>query len=492
MRGGRLRRVLRRGQLVSRARDERGFTLVEVLVASMILVVGVLGVLTLVDTANRTTARTKAREAATNLAREAIEAGRAVPYPDLIPSQLTAQLQAQPGLADAVAGAGTWEVKRRGITFTLTASVCSVDEGSTGADGYGDHTGGSFCSDSTTTGTADTNPDDYKRLIVNVAWAQGSRTRTVRQQAVINNPGSAFAPAVKTLAASPVSPILAAPTGNKITFTATTSTSAQQLTWELDGVERGTVTGPGATFTFTWDLTGVVDGTYLVSAQAFDRYGESGAGRTTTMVINVSAPQAPTGVIGSRNPLWNNLVELEWNPSPERDVTGYKVFREKGTTPAPATDDPICTRSIDDGNATSCQDTNAPGGNPKYYVVAYGAPRTGTTPEAGTPSTVLDTGVLNLRPAAPATLTATRLTGGGVTLSWPVALDADGSIRYYRIYRDDNSSYTQRVDRTGSGSTLTWTDDSAGAADHTYWVTAVDNKLAESPFTPLGAGVTAP
>jgi Tfp pilus assembly protein PilV len=489
--------VLVRRRSISIAND-RGFTLVEVVVAATILMVGVLGVLTLLDAANRATTRTKTREAATNLAREAIEAGRAVPYPDLIPSSLAAQLQAQPGLADALPGAA-WEIKRRGITYTVSATVCSVDEGGAGADGYGDHTGGFFCADSTTTGIPgvdpfDTNPDDYKRLAISVSWKQGSRTQSVKQEAVINNPGSAFAPAVKTLSASPAPPITtpASPTTNAIGFTATTSIPAQQITWSVDGVERGTINGPASSFTFSWDITGVVDGTYLVSVDAFDRYGESGAGRTMTVRLNRAAPLAPTGITGSRNPLWNNLVEIEWNPSPERDVTGYRVFRMNGASPSTSTDDLICSNSVGDANATACQDRNAPGGNPKYYVVAQAPARTGTGLENGASSAVLDTGVSDQRPTPPASLTATRLAGDGVTLSWPAASDPDGTIRYYRIYRDDNSSYTLRQDRTGSGTDLTWTDNDPGAANFAYWVTAVDDKLAESNFAPSGAGVTAP
>jgi type II secretory pathway pseudopilin PulG len=259
-----------------RLRGESGFTLIEVVVAASLLVVGVLGTLTLLNGANRATQRTKAREAGINLAREAIEAVRAVPYPDLLPSTIDSELKAQPGLADASAAAG-WQVIRRGITYTLIPSVCSVDDGSVAADGYGDHTGGSFCSDSTTTGTKDTNPDDYKRVKIDVTWKDRTLTRTARQEAVINNPGSAFAPAIKTLVASPVSPVTTTAT-TAINFTATTSSKAQRLTWGLDNVEQGTGTASsaaGTTWTFNWNIASVSDGTYLVNAQAFDTYGES-------------------------------------------------------------------------------------------------------------------------------------------------------------------------------------------------------------------------
>jgi fibronectin type 3 domain-containing protein len=123
--------------------------------------------------------------------------------------------------------------------------------------------------------------------------------------------------------------------------------------------------------------------------------------------------------------------------------------------------------------------------------VALAPARTGSGLERGAPSAIVDTATPNARPVAPLSVTATRLSGGGVTLSWPAAADNDGTIRYYRIYRDDNSAYTKRVDRTGTGADLSWTDDSPGAADHTYWITAVDNKLAESSFAPSD-GVSAP
>ena len=130
------------------------------------------------------------RDGATSLARELIEASRAVPYPDLQATTVAGQLQAQPGLGDATAAA-RWHVVRRNIEYTVTSTLCSVDAGK---DGYGDHGGDSFCSDSTTTGTADTNPDDYKRVAVDVSWSSNGRTVNVRQEAVINDPGSAFAP----------------------------------------------------------------------------------------------------------------------------------------------------------------------------------------------------------------------------------------------------------------------------------------------------------
>ena len=124
-------------------RSEQGFTLIEVMVAATLLVVGVLGVVSMLDTANQASSRTKAREGATNLAREAIEAARAVPFPELTPTRTEDEIQAQPGLADSSADAG-WNVTRRGILYTLVPNVCSVDDGTVATDGFGNHTGGTL------------------------------------------------------------------------------------------------------------------------------------------------------------------------------------------------------------------------------------------------------------------------------------------------------------------------------------------------------------
>src|SRR5882757_8217983 len=68
---------------VSRSSGERGFTLVEVLVATTILLIGALGVATMADSANLISTTTKARVGATNLARELLEDARTFKYAEL-------------------------------------------------------------------------------------------------------------------------------------------------------------------------------------------------------------------------------------------------------------------------------------------------------------------------------------------------------------------------------------------------------------------------
>src|SRR4051794_14175202 len=95
--------------------DETGFTLIEGLVAIMLLTVGVLGTMSLVDNANGRTSDTKGREGASNLARDLVESTRTVPFNDINDTDLPAELQSSTGLSDADGVAG-WQIKRRNFT----------------------------------------------------------------------------------------------------------------------------------------------------------------------------------------------------------------------------------------------------------------------------------------------------------------------------------------------------------------------------------------
>ncbi len=477
--------------MTSRARfpGQEGFTLIEVTVAATLLLIGVLGVLSMLDFANQGSARTKAREAGTNLAREAIEAARAVPFPNLTPTRIEAELKSQPGLEDNSAAAG-WTVTRRAIVYTLVPSVCSVDDGTVVADGFGNHAGGSYCADSGTEGTTDTNPEDYKRVAIDVTWQDRGETRTARQQGVVNNPGSAFAPAIKTLTSSPAGPSITDPSVSSINFAATTSTRAATVRWTLDGLTQGSATSTNASgkaWSFNWPIPStVVDGTYEIGAEAFDQFGESGTSRTLTLQLNRFRPTTPTGFAGGRNPLWGSgFVEFEWNPNPERDLLGYRVKRVVGLLGPSTSDEVVCDRSVDD--TTSCTATIAASllGVQHYYVVAY-APARGS---AGVEESALPllTGTRAVGgatpPGAPSDITGIRDVNG-TTLRWTPPADSD--VRYYRIYRDDNTSWTKRLDRTGASVDNAITDPNGATASHRYWLTAVDDDLAESEMAPPG------
>lgn len=132
---------------------ERGMTIIEVVVAAFVLVVGILGVLTLLDTANATTAENLAREQANTLARDVVERAHQLPYSTLVTS--TAPAQFRQALSDGPATAaadGSWTMSRRGTSYTVSIKTCSVDDAT---DGNG-VTDGSYCPSTGGTGSGGT------------------------------------------------------------------------------------------------------------------------------------------------------------------------------------------------------------------------------------------------------------------------------------------------------------------------------------------------
>ena len=150
---------------------DKGFTLVEVLIAAVITVIGVAALFGLLDTAVKATASTRAREGAANLAREILEDARSIPFAQLSPSSITGELQAMNGLANTSAGPG-WQVQRRGITYTVAVKECSIDDPK---DGWGVHDS-TFCKDpGEAEGSEDPAPVDLKRVTVDVTWVARGR-----------------------------------------------------------------------------------------------------------------------------------------------------------------------------------------------------------------------------------------------------------------------------------------------------------------------------
>jgi Tfp pilus assembly protein PilV len=115
--------------------DESGFTIIEVLVAAVVLVVGLLGVLAMVDQASSATAVSVEREAATNVAREVLEQAHAANYDALLPASTAATLRTaiDPTGArqSAAVNATRWTIRGRTTTdqasrLTVDVTTCSV------------------------------------------------------------------------------------------------------------------------------------------------------------------------------------------------------------------------------------------------------------------------------------------------------------------------------------------------------------------------------
>jgi prepilin-type N-terminal cleavage/methylation domain-containing protein len=132
-------------------RGEQGMTMVEVMVAMVILLVGVLGSITLLDAGNHATTDNVTRDAAVALAREQLETAREVSFtalPDVtnVATKLTSVL---PGVLPAslvattfpvvIPGFGTFNfpamkfnTQRLGVTYGSTVTTCVLDDPSDG------------------------------------------------------------------------------------------------------------------------------------------------------------------------------------------------------------------------------------------------------------------------------------------------------------------------------------------------------------------------
>lgn len=457
---------------------ERGFTLVEVLVAIVVLLVGVMGVLSMATGASTATSRTKAHEAANGLARDMVEASHAEPYASLTAASLRSALEAREGLGDAAPGTPGWQVKRRGVTYTVAVSLCLYDDP---RDGGGSHDA-SYCSDGAPAASSDSNPNDYKRVTFALSWAFDGRTERMSQASLIMN--NDRGPTVTALRTNPAGTNVVT-SGHSIAFALTTSVQPARLEWSVDGAFQEDLTsgisGSGTAYAFNWNAgnpcsnNGVMDGTYIVSAKAFSAAGVSPGPRGLTIRLNRCAPAAPTALAAGRN-RWG--VEVNWEDNREDDVVGYRVFRGIGSATPTAVASGPCSGVV---KASTCIDPDPAPTQPLGYTVravdrdAAGELRDGT---ASAKFTVVTS---NRAPAAPQIGNA----GTYGTIGWYPTADPDGgdSVDFYRIYRDGQglSNRYDVIDATGSA--LAWTDANPGGTSHTYYVVAVDTRLAESAFS---------
>ncbi len=472
--------------------DQTGFTIIEVMVAMLIMVVGVLGTVTLIDQGNEKTVSTKAREAGTTLALEMIESARRVPYGELTPALLASRLQSQEGLA-SVGGGSTWVIGRRGFTYTVEeASVCSIDDPADGSRGVG--AVGAFCAGSGTSAQPDSDPDDYKRVVVRLSWNDGNRAKGSVRQTTLIHPGQ-VAPTVLNLRRTNPLPATAPVTSSSSAqFAVDSPATPVSIEWSLDGQFQTVVCAlpcPGSS-TFTWNI-GQPDGTYVVSAQAFDAARRSGGPRAITVRLNRNAPGAVSGLAGGRNggiqagrPLG---VDLEWLANPESDVVGYRVFRKLNSSAGYTGGTQVCPPSGTEVlTQLSCRDTTTVDATTtyKYWVQAYDRDASGALRAGPTPVTPLVVGAMDRPPNPPTNLVATS-TGGSTTLTWvdPKKDDPDGSDRivFFRIYRDgtsyDVAPAPGRYDRVDEN-IFSYTDDKTGGTTHSYWVTSVSQDYNES------------
>jgi prepilin-type N-terminal cleavage/methylation domain-containing protein len=510
----------------SRISEQGGFTLVEVLVAAVVLVVGLGGLLQMFITADQVISTTRLRQEETSLAREVLEDSRG-----LAPTQLTSTAIAsalQPVVPQATLSSSNLVVIRSvssfNQSFNVAFTVCDLDDPS---DGYGSHSsppasGGVWCPDVGSSGSQDSNPDDYQRLSVTVT--PSDRSTPVVQQTILIYSRPVNGPAVSCLSTSGTcpGPNVTVTSGSSLTFNVTTTAVASSIQWLVNGNRPPSGQIPtgfpdpyapsGTSSSFTWSFP-TADGTYTITAVAYDVNGNTGT--RSTVVVNLNRHQviAPT----SFNAGWNDLtggVEVQWVPSADQDVLYYHVYHQYGNTM------PVLVTTCGAGGnvtGTSCADAPEaafappiPSARPNpctgpsqsytttdsYWVVGVDTdPTTGQPRESAVQSPNVDANLCDHQPNAPSPLSGT-LTSGQLTLTWnapsPASPDGWESIQAWRVYRWPSSRGVQipgdRYQLVGNSPAVTsYTDGSPdpGGAQQRYCVTAVDTHLNESPCSPV-------
>ncbi|MEA2274658.1 MAG: hypothetical protein QOI98_3366, partial [Solirubrobacteraceae bacterium] len=398
---------------------------------------------------------------------------------------------------DAIVSTTAWEITRNGTTFTITASVCAVDDPNDGSQSS--HPSSSnFCSDSPA-GTGDSNGDDYRRVTLTIAPPTGfgasiTATTVVGQTRTANVGGSGSGSGSSSIditqmkidtsagkttlysgqvARCPGSFLASCPAGvygngptastvwpKQVYFVATTASTAQKVKFAADGKVFQTVSGPGTTFNATWTLPdGQPDGTYAVTAQVYDSSGNVALSdpKPVTTILNryLPDPLAYAAASAGRNHLYLQgtsgfgYPEIETYPSNsgariDRDVIGFATLRFVGN----ATGVQAC--STNSMQVRWCQDTGAPVRSSsttlKYRITPYALNADGTQQLGnGNPPVSADVNLANTRPCSPRSVTVAR-SGSVVTLSWLAPAltspcttasgdpDASDCIDFYRVY----------------------------------------------------------
>src|SRR5215212_381402 len=465
-------------QIRSRISEQGGFTIVEVLVAALLLVVGLGALLQMLITANHTISTTRLRQVETSLARELLEDSRELASTELTQTTIASALQS---VVPQATLSGSNLVVTRTVSsgtptsFDISFSVCDLDAPS---DGYGNHgsapaSGGVWCPDVGSSGTQDSNPNDYKRVSVTVTPRDRS-TPTIRQTILIYS-RPVNGPAVTCLSTSVTcpGPDVTVTSGSSLTFNVTTTAVADRIQWLVNGNVPPSVQIPAASTdpyvpprtssSFTWSFP-TPDGTYAITAVAYDANGNSGTRSTVVVSLNRHEVIAPT----SFNAGWNDLtggVEIQWVPSVDQDVLYYHVYRRYGSNAAQLV--ATCGAS---GNVTGTNCADAPQAalappipsvrpNPctsssqsytttnYYWVVGVDTnPTTRAPRESSIQSPQVDANLCNHQPYAPSTLSGT-LSNGQLALTWnapsPAAPDGWQSIQAWRIYRWPSSGGVQ-------------------------------------------------
>lgn len=489
-------------RLRSRAREEQGFTIVEVIVASVVLVIGLLTAFLALAVAVHSSSDVRQREEGVSLARQITEDARSIPYSQLSSATIVSTLQAFPGLANSSTSGSSWTIVRSGYTYTISATLTNIK----------DTTGATYIKQFSVTvnwNTYQGNQHQYTETatISSAGQDPGLQASALQLASALQGTAGIQGPTPNT------APVITSTGVTQITFQVTAPAGTQAIVWSLNGVKQpgwnGATPSSGTTWTSSpWALSGVSDGTYTVSAAAEDSNGVAGPAVTIPVRLIRNVPSAPSVTGDGFNTNLqggpSTVAEFQWSANPELNVVGYRVYyiQANGSTTL------ICQTALTTAysncsghgwciSPTACIDLSPPStssANLSYRVVALYYDVNNTIQE-GSPTTVtLASG--NPTPPPPPTVAAGAVSpqlDGTAIITWvpPVGGTA---VSFYRIYRD-GSNYTNRYDTVAASkcsAVCTYRDVNRSEA-HSYYITAVGgtaagSNMAESTMVLAGAG----
>jgi type II secretory pathway pseudopilin PulG len=481
-------------------RSQSGFTLIEALMAAVILVVGLIGLLGLLDISVKASASTRAREGATSLAREILEDARTIPYAQVIPTSIESQLQAMSGLADSSSAPG-WQIERRGYAYTVKVSECAIDNPK---DGLAETHGSTFCEGQQTWKageTVDTAPEDLKRITAEVSWTIRGHTSTIKQVSTLTAAGQAIGliatkleittPACPSASCvgKPTEPVITEAAAKTLTFTVSFPEGTTAVDWSLEGAKQEELApaSKATSLTFSWTINEsaqkiyVSDGTYQVAAQAVNSTGVIGPPISIPVRLIRGVPAAPSGIVGGFNTVYKGgaeteVAEFQWKANTERNVIGYRVFGPKSEL--------VCPESLESlSTTTSCTDFSLLATKPseRTYTVVALYRNAGEEVQQSPAGTITIKRAESTAPNAPTNLVLTKNADGSVTLKWKASEPKSGvELAFYRIYRGSRE-YASRYSTASTEcpkEECSFTDTDA-TTTHEYWVTAVSSHLTE-------------
>lgn len=301
-------------------KNEKGFSIMELVVAAALIAVGVTSVLVMFNSSLKTNTTSKVRALANSLMNEKVDMARTIEYDNVNATYLGANL-------------GT-TVTKGGVVFTLAYVVTSIDDAADGS------------------GVNDTNTTDYKNIRITISWTNPAPAAAIVTETIVNN----NPPENVTYNDDSVAPVW--PNGgNVITGSATQSDPGlgNYLLWAPNWAtdNKGVVgylvycrdpsltefllaatTAPSIGWFLDNNYT--AGQTYSYYVKAFDSKGNISTASNTVSItgpVDNIAPSVPTNLTGYADTTTSGI--LSWTPSTDNSlrIQYYNIYRTHSGNP---------------------------------------------------------------------------------------------------------------------------------------------------------------